>query len=303
MAPRGLIQKGMRVDHKVHTKALPPSGLAVNWLAWVVYPSLAMAFTLGLFWYFDVDKRLAYYLSHLPGGFPYAFDPHYEFIFHKFPKLVSGTVYIAMIALALMLIPWLSPLQRRFSGLAGVFSKPVIATPRAWLNAFPRGTTATLWITILAIVFASEMIGHLKRASSVECPIHVQAFGGGEAIPLDNITEPFPSFGEGGQCWPGGHSITGFVFLACFFGFMRMGMGRAAVISLVVAFVYGNFLGLTQVYRGQHYLSHQIWSSYLVWMFSLAWFVFCDLLGKVKSSIPLLFKRSPSSLLESGQAD
>ncbi len=262
-----------------------------------------MALTLGLFWYFDVDKRLAYYLSHLPGGFPYAFSPTYEFSFHKFPKLVSGTVYIAMIALALILIPWLGLLQRCFPWLARLFAKPVIATPRAWLSAFPRGTTPTLWITILAIVFASEMIGHLKRASSVECPIHVHAFGGSEAIPLEKITEPFPSFGEGGQCWPGGHSITGFVFLACFFGFMRMGMRRAALISLAVAFVYGNFLGLTQVYRGQHYLSHQIWSSYLVWMFSLAWFVFCDWLGKVKNFVPLVFKRSSSSLLESSQVD
>lgn len=291
------------MENRAQKNSMSKSPLRVHWLAWVLYPSLLMALTLLIFWYLDIDKRLAYYLSHLPGGFPYAFDPHYEFIFHKFPKLVSGTVYIAMIVLGLILIPWLTMLERVLPGLAKLFSIPLIATPRKWLKAFPRGTTPTLWITILAIVFASEMIGHLKRSSSVECPIHVQAFGGSEAIPLEKITEPFPSFGEGGQCWPGGHSITGFVFLACFFGFMRMGMRRAAVISLVVAFVYGNFLGLTQVYRGQHYLSHQIWSSYLVWMFSLAWFVFCDLLGKVKSSIPLLFKRLPSSLLESGQVD
>jgi membrane-associated PAP2 superfamily phosphatase len=104
----------------------------------------------------------------------------------------------------------------------------------------------------------------------VYCPITIQAYGGEENVPLSSVYEPFPTFApNGGKCWPGGHSITGFIFEACFFGFYSLGMRRAAWISLAVAFAYGNFLGGTQVLRGQHYLSHQLWSSILIWYFSM----------------------------------
>jgi len=278
--------------------------LKINWMAWVVAPSLIFAATLLVFWWLDIDKRLAYYLSHLSGGFPCAFSPTYEFIFHRIPKIISGTVFIAMLTIAVLLIPWLAGLVRVVPVLARYrISWPWVTQSRQWLKALPSGTAPNLWITVLAMVFASEMIGHLKRASNVVCPIHVQALGGDQIIPLADITEPFPGFGPGGQCWPGGHSITGFIFLACFFGFMRMGMRKTAVISLVVAFVYGNFLGLAQVYRGQHYLSHHLWSAYLIWMFTLGWFVLCDWLGKVRHFAIRYFKKSPTVSAELSQVD
>lgn len=271
--------------------------LHVDWYNWVVKPTCAFGVILALFWWMDIDKHLANYLSHLPGGFPFAFSPLYEFSFHRVPKVISGTVYIGMILLAICLLPWMRWMGKMLPEIwCNRIQFPAVIKFRTWLGRFPLGTVGSLWICILAIVFAAEMIGHLKRASNVYCPIRVQAFGGTEAVALADIHEPFPGFGEGGQCWPGGHSITGFLFLACFFGFMRLGLRRAAVVSLWIAFTYGNFLGLTQVYRGQHYLSHQLWSAYLVWMFSLSFFIGCDLSKRLFSKPESALNNLPKGL-------
>jgi membrane-associated PAP2 superfamily phosphatase len=249
-------------------------GLAINWLNWVLAPSLLGAGLLALFWWFNLDQQLAFYLSQQPGGFPFATSAHYEFIFHKIPKLLSGTLFIGMLLLAIGLLPWSAWIGKLIARTRSIYSlPPVLVKSRACRQCLPPGAAFSLWVSILAMVFAAEMIGHLKRAASVDCPINVQLFGGEKKVALVNIHEPFPHFGEGGRCWPGGHSITGFLFLACFFGFKRMGMHKAANISLITALAYGNFLGFTQVLRGQHYLSHQFWSAYLVWMFSLCFFI------------------------------
>lgn len=252
------------------------------WIRLIVIPLIILSIIIATFACFDIDKQLAAFLAKQPGGFPFASSDVYEFWFHRFPKIISGTVFIGMLSLAILLIPvttWLEKIPNahwkktfsRFTTLSAVIKS------RYWLNNLPKNTRAALWLTILAIVFSSEMIGHLKRNSSVYCPIKVQAYGGTEAVPLSAIKEPFPTFGpNGGQCWPGGHSITGFIFEACFFGFYFLGMQRAAWVSLSIALVYGNFLGLTQVIRGQHYLSHQIWSAFFCWMFSLMVFWFAE---------------------------
>lgn len=255
--------------------------LVIDWFNWVLRLTLVGIGLLVLFWRLDLDQRLALYLSQQPGGFPYAASSNYEYIFHKIPKVISGSVFIGMLLLAVFLLPWCNWFERIYPAfLCQRLQLPIIAKPRVWLRRFPAGTAASLWVTILAMVFAAEMIGHLKRASSVDCPIKIQVFGGHKVVALSDIHEPFPHFGEGGHCWPGGHSITGFLFVACFFGFKRMGMNKAARISLIVALVYGNFLGLTQVLRGQHYLSHQLWSAYLVWVFSLIFFIFFGFLQR-----------------------
>ena len=250
-----------------------------RWARLIIIPFIVFAGIIALFVEFDIDKQLAYFLSHQPGGFPYANSDSYEFWFHFFPKrAISGPLFVAMLTLAIALIPfatWLEKISNtRWQKIFSRFTQlNVVCKSRLWLASLPKGTRAALWLTVIAIVFSMEMIGHLKRASNVYCPITIQVYGGSEVVPLDTITEPFPTFApHGGQCWPGGHSITGFIFEACFFGFYLLGMRRAAWTSLLAALVYGNFLGLTQVLRGQHYLSHQLWSSILCWYFSIVIF-------------------------------
>lgn len=249
--------------------------LNVPWHRFVLLPLAIFAVIIMVFAWFDIDKHLAAFLAHQPGGFPFANSAAYEYWLHRFPKLISGTIFIGMLSLAVLLLPILTWLERipyapikQCLRLITTFS--LVVKIRRLLNSLPQGTCAALWLTLIAIVFSSEMIGHLKRASDVYCPIKIQAYGGTENIPLSAIHEPFPSFAaNGGQCWPGGHSITGFIFVACFFGLYRLGLRRAAWISLAIALCYGNFLGLIQVIRGQHYLSHQLWSGFLCWNFSL----------------------------------
>jgi len=52
-----------------------------------------------------------------------------------------------------------------------------------------------------------------------------------------------------------------------------MGRPRAARNMLISALVYGHFLGLVQVVRGQHFLSHQFYTMAACWLISLGFFV------------------------------
>lgn len=247
----------------------------LQWKPLIIVPLVVFMGVLALFTYFDIDKNLAYFLSQRPGGFPYAGSETYEFWFHRFPKIISGTVFLVILGVAVLSIPLVTLLEkirnRHWQKLLSFYTTlSPVASLRRSLKTIPKTIIITLWLTVIAIVFAGEMIGHLKRSSDVYCPIRIQAYGGEENVPLSSVHEPFPTFApNGGKCWPGGHAITGFIFEACFFGLYSLGMRRAAWISLAIAFSYGNFLGVTQVLRGQHYLSHQLWSSILIWYFSM----------------------------------
>lgn len=253
-----------------------PPAIHHSWRNCVLFPLLVFLPTLGVFAFFDLDKTLAGWLAAQPGGFPFAHSAAYDYWLHFFPKcFIAGPLFVGILMLALLVTPFISLLEKipnqTWRKLLDRYSRltPVVYIQRC-LAALPRGSAAALWLSVIAIVFSMEMIGHLKRAANVYCPILVAAYGGSVEVPVEAIAEPFPSFGpNGGNCWPGGHAITGFIFVACFFGFSSLGMKRCAWGSLAFALVFGNLLGVAQVIRGQHYLSHQLWSAYLCWNFSL----------------------------------
>jgi membrane-associated PAP2 superfamily phosphatase len=221
-----------------------PQFSPLQWKQLIIVPLVVFIGVLALFAYFDIDKHLAYFLSRQPGGFPYAGSETYEFWFHRFPKIISGTIFLGILGVAVLSIPLITLLEklpsRHWQKLLRLYTQLApVASLRRWLGSIPKTIIITSWLTVIAIVFASEMIGHLKRSSDVYCPIRIGAYGGEENVPLSSVHEPFPTFApNGGKCWPGGHSITGFIFEACFFGLYSLGMRRAAWISLAVAFAY-----------------------------------------------------------------
>jgi membrane-associated PAP2 superfamily phosphatase len=75
-----------------------------------------------------------------------------------------------------------------------------------------------------------------------------------------------PSGVARGRCFPGGHASAGFALMAFYFAW-RDTDATLARWFLGVALVAGMVMGWTQMMRGAHFLSHNIWSAWVVWMY------------------------------------
>jgi membrane-associated PAP2 superfamily phosphatase len=115
----------------------------------------------------------------------------------------------------------------------------------------------------LAIALAPALIGFLKHQTHIYCPCQTVAYNGHE--PYVKTLERYPKGfvrTETARCFPAGHATTGFMFMALFFFFRdsrRKWLGLAAGLSL------GWLLGLFQMARGEHFLSHTIVTMLLTW--------------------------------------
>ncbi|MBI2381705.1 MAG: phosphatase PAP2 family protein [Gammaproteobacteria bacterium] len=141
-------------------------------------------------------------------------------------------------------------------GLASGFS------PR--LSAWRR----PLAVLLLGMGLGAGTVAALKTISPVVCPADDQAFGG----ELRNQAfwhwqlRPRPA----GRCWPGGHASAGFCLIAGYYAARRAGKPHWARGTLCLALGYGNLLGIAQVLRGEHYLSHQLWTALICALAGLA---------------------------------
>lgn len=115
----------------------------------------------------------------------------------------------------------------------------------------------------LGLTLSTSIIRSFKRASGVLCPFQLSEFGGTGTY--HRLLEAWQLHDPAGQCWPGGHASTGFCLFALYFALHWLGRRRAAGYAFAGALVYGHLLGYTQVMRGQHFLSHQFWTSVVCW--------------------------------------
>jgi len=119
----------------------------------------------------------------------------------------------------------------------------------------------TLFKFVLYAGLAAMVVQWTKGASAHACPWDLVQFGGS--------AEWFPLFGSGnashpGQCWPGGHASGGFAFIAAFFA-ARLDHRRVARMGLWMGIGLGSMMGVFQMVRGAHFLSHNAWSLWIVW--------------------------------------
>lgn len=216
-----------------------------SWWRLTVAPLLVLIVLLLLFHVLDIDRRVADALYRPGAGFPFQHDAAYEFWLHRLPnRLAVGTFY-SLLLLAIV------PMKGR--------------SLKKWY--------VPLWLGMVAMVLSSSMVGTFKRESDMSyCPVELQRFGGHAAVEPGG---PWPAIGDGsgkGHCWPAGHATNGLAFLSVYFVLLMMAKPRAAKYMLVAAVLYGNALGAAQVIRGQHFLSHQLWSMAICWFTGLALF-------------------------------
>lgn len=71
-----------------------------------------------------------------------------------------------------------------------------------------------------------------------------------------------------GHCFPGGHASTGFALMTGYFIYRISKPGRA-YFFLISALILGFGMGWAQMMRGAHFLSHNLWTGWIIWFLNV----------------------------------
>lgn len=135
----------------------------------------------------------------------------------------------------------------------------MVLKPPAYAAAFHKMAKHRRYAMLAAVICALLLIQFLKRRSLTSCPWDYQVFGG---IAQDISHWRFGQRDGGpGHCFPAGHPSAGFAFLAVP-AFVLLSSPRLAAWLAAVVLSLGGLLGLTQVARGAHFVSHVLWSAW-----------------------------------------
>jgi len=134
------------------------------------------------------------------------------------------------------------------------------------LSSLNEYRQSLLWV-FAGMVISTTAVTVFKHYSLHGCPWDISLYGGSLPL-LDLFTSP-PAGTEAGRCFPAGHPSGGFALMAFYFAFMHS-KPRFSVLMLWIGLLMGLLMGLVQMMRGAHFLSHVLWSGWLVWMVLLA---------------------------------
>ena len=141
---------------------------------------------------------------------------------------------------------------------------------RPWRSVF---ITFCVMATCSALLVAS-----LKAASVHSCPWDLTMYGGtAQWLPLFGQVHAGIEFGH---CFPGGHASAGYALIAGYFA-LRNHQALWARGMLVSGLTLGTIMGTVQIVRGAHFLSHNLWTLWLVWATCFA----IDVLIQITSNI------------------
>lgn len=117
------------------------------------------------------------------------------------------------------------------------------------------------------VLLSVAVVALLKAANPAACPWSLTPYGG----PVEPMSHWLwwitPASGRGG-CFPAGHASAGFAFVGGWFVFRDVAPALARR-WLLAALAAGLLLGLSQQWRGAHFMSHTLWSGWACWC--VAW--------------------------------
>lgn len=199
-------------------------------MVWV-YPHTQLDFTL-IAPYFDAQQH----------GFPLKRDWFIETVMHLWFKYI--VVAISLVFLSLFVLS---------------FAKKNTSN---WIG---KNRRSFIW-TFIGMVIGTAAISFLKSISNHACPWDLTLYGG--AQPYLELFEALPVGAKAGHCFPGGHASAGFSLMAIYFAY-RDTQPKFARIALITGLLAGTVMGWGQMMRGAHFLSHNLWTAWVVWMLLL----------------------------------
>ncbi len=88
-----------------------------------------------------------------------------------------------------------------------------------------------------------------------------------------------------GHCFPGGHASSGFALLVGYFIY-RTTRPKRAYFFILAALILGFTMGWGQMMRGAHFLSHTLWTGWIIWGLNvMAYALFADRLVKAEKTV------------------
>lgn len=119
---------------------------------------------------------------------------------------------------------------------------------------------------IVSMVLSVGVVGLLKVLTNVDCPWDLTDFGG--RFPFVHLFADRPDALRRAQCFPAAHSSSGYALLALYFMFRERSVTLARW-GMAFGIGVGLLFGFAQQARGAHFMSHDLWSAFIVWMISL----------------------------------
>ena len=179
-------------------------------------------------------------------------------------------------------------LHQRWIGADSWWTNEFVHTGGQWLLRSAVAAAIALWTAtffkpglarlrrpaayfVIAVVLSISIVGLLKLVTNVNCPWALADFGGTQ--PYVHLFSHRPALMHTGHCFPAAHSSSGYALIAFYFVF-REHNRRLATASVVATVLAGLIFGLAQQSRGAHFVSHDIWSAFLVWSISLSLYAF-----------------------------
>lgn len=202
--------------------------------------------------------------------------------------LMDLRLLLALVLLAIALVPWVGKLDiylayfffdattgewlvpsgrpliwyvfyrgpKYFLGLVA-FCMLITLLSSLYIPMLHRYRTALL-ICLLALGLIPGVSVWLKHITDTYCPIQTTLFGGKflyvelfESHPLDILRTKF------GQCWPAGHASGGFALMGIMV-FADRSNWRGRLLLTMPGFTLGWAMGIFQMVRGHHFLSHTV---------------------------------------------
>jgi membrane-associated PAP2 superfamily phosphatase len=132
---------------------------------------------------------------------------------------------------------------------------------------------------ILALALVPTLVGLGKKLTNMHCPGELTHYSG--TTPYVDLFERCQvRCDERGQCFPAGHASGGFALFILYF-LLR----KRRWIGAAVGFGYGWTMGLYQMLKGAHFLSHTLVSMLFAWwlVWIIYWIIFESKLRFTKS--------------------
>lgn len=133
----------------------------------------------------------------------------------------------------------------------------------AWRPLAPGPSRRQRLHAVAAVLAGLVLVPLVKRFSATSCPWDLAEFGGRAAYVPHwrlGVTDGGP-----GHCFPSGHAVAAFAFLAVY-ALWRHHRPRAARWMLSAVLGLGLMFGWAQWVRGAHFASHTMWSAWLCWV-------------------------------------
>jgi membrane-associated PAP2 superfamily phosphatase len=126
-----------------------------------------------------------------------------------------------------------------------------------------------LLIAILTLTIAPSLVAWSKATTNIFCPYEITRYDG--FAPYVRVLDSYPENDKPkkrGRGFPAGHASGGFA-LVSLAGLSATGFGRR--LGIFIGLSFGSAMGIYQMLKGAHYLSHTLVTAIFCWIVFLIW--------------------------------